>query len=127
MALAPSAPILLSQRLRLVNDLLKSQTNGQNQTELSQYATDQHKTKSSVKLKSRRMHLRLWKRGGDGPGAASPDLVPGEIEAGQRPVEPDVQRTKVFNGKYVREYWSDANKTQFTKQLSSRRRHLRLR
>ena len=91
MALAPSAPIPLFVRSRLVNALLKSQTNGQNQTELSQYATDQHKTNSSVKLKSRRMHLRLWKRGGDGLGAASPNLVETEIEAGQRPVELEIE------------------------------------
>ena len=94
MALAPSAPILLSQRLRLVNDLLKKRTMRQNQTELSQYASNQHETKSSMKLNSRRMHLRLRERVGNGLGAASPDLVAAEIEAGQRPVEQSNKRTK---------------------------------
>ena len=69
MALAPSDPISLYSRLRLVNALLNNQTNGQNQTELSKYASDQHETKSSVMGSSRRVHLRLRERGGNGLGA----------------------------------------------------------
>ena len=40
---------------------------------------------------SRRVHLRLRERGGDGLGAASPDLVAIEIEAGQRPIEQNIE------------------------------------
>ena len=87
MAWAPPAPISLPLRSRLVNALLKKRTMRQNQTELSQYASNQHETKSSMKLNSRRMHLRLRERVGNGLGAASPDLVAAETEAGQRPAE----------------------------------------
>ena len=86
MAAAPSPRSFLS-RLTEVNALLNNQTNGQNQTELSQYASDQHETKSSVMGSSRRVHLRLRKRGGNGLGAASLNLIVVEIEAGQRPVD----------------------------------------
>ena len=122
-----SSGMLLYRKSTDFSALLNNQTNGQNQTELSQHASDQHETKSSVMGSSRRVHLRLRERVRNGFGAASPNPVVLEIEVGQCPVEPNVQPTKVFNGKYVRECWSDANKTQFTKQLSSRRRHLRLR
>ena len=70
------------RRSSAFKDLLNNQTNGQNQTELSQYASDQHETKSSVMGSSRRVHLRLRERGGNGLGAAIPNLVALEIEAG---------------------------------------------
>ena len=82
MCLAPSTPRPLYLRLRVFSDLLKNQTNGQNQTQLSQYASNQHETKSSVMGSSRRVHLRLRERGGNGLGAAIPNLVALEIEAG---------------------------------------------
>ena len=87
MCLAPSTPSLLQLRSRVFSELLKNQTKGQNQTQFSQYASNQHETKSRVKLNSRRMHLRLWKRVGDGLGATSPNPIGIQIEAGQRPVE----------------------------------------
>ena len=77
-----SSGMLLFCKFTDFSDLLKSQTNGQNQTELSQYASDQHETKSSVMGSSRRVHLRLRERGGNGLGAAIPNLVALEIEAG---------------------------------------------
>ena len=91
MAAAPSSPIWLLARSALFSALLNNQTNGQNQTELSQYASDQHETKSSVMGSSRRVHLRLRERGGNGLGAASPNLIVIEIEAGQRPVELQIE------------------------------------
>ena len=83
MCLAPSSPNSLRRRSRVFSDLLNNQTNGQNQTELSQYVSDQHETKSSVTSSSRRVHLRLRERGGNGLGAVSPNLVAPEAEAGQ--------------------------------------------
>ena len=73
------------------SSLLKNQTNGQNQAEFSQYASFQSETKSSMKLNSRQVHLRLWNRGGNGLSAAIPNPIVVEIEAGQRPVELQIE------------------------------------
>ena len=47
------------------------------------------------------MHLRLRQCSGNGFGAASPNLVAIQIEAGQRPVEPDVQQKRSTENKFV--------------------------
>ena len=71
------------------------------------------------------MHLRLRQRSGNGFGATNPDLVLVEIEAGQRPVEQNIQGTNIFDREQNGEYWS--NRTKLKHQVSSVRMHLRLR
>ena len=54
---------------------------------LGEYCSDPNKIQFKLHVSSRRMHLRLRERVGNGFGAASPNPVATETEAGQRPVE----------------------------------------